>query len=152
MNETKNVELVLGLGDYSYYGTGEKIPTQTWWDEIMKPLQSKFVATLGNHESNEIPLYKKLFGLNNSYYSFNHKSIHFISINAQERLDALSPQFKFIKADLDNAQKDPDVKWIIPFLHHQLYTAKSPITASGIRMGSGYYERFLLHSLFDNYS
>ena len=65
----------------------EKIPTEKWWDEIMKPLQSKFIATLGNHESNEIPLYKKLFGLNNSYYSFNHKSIHFISMNAQEPLD-----------------------------------------------------------------
>ena len=152
MDKTTGVEFVLGLGDYSYYETGEEIPTVKWWNEIMKPLQNKFKAALGNHEINEIPLYKKLFGLNSTYYSFDHKSVHFISINALEPLDATSPQFRFLKSDLDNAQNDPNIKWVIPFLHHPLYTAKSMITGDGTRIGSGYNERLLLHPLFDNYS
>ncbi|AQG79886.1 purple acid phosphatase family protein [Spirosoma montaniterrae] len=68
-----------------------------------------------------------------SYYSFNYGNIHFISLDsdryedsddqtARTRFVPSKTQVAWMKRDLDAAQKNPAITWIIAFWHHPPYT------------------------------
>jgi Calcineurin-like phosphoesterase len=71
----KNPELVLGLGDYEYYGDDADC-----WLEIVEPIDDKMKITIGNHEVEEeskLTQYMEHFGLTEQYYSFDYQNVHF---------------------------------------------------------------------------
>ena len=83
--QSKNPDLVLALGDFSYQkGTG-------CWFNIMSPLLNKTKIVIGEHDfdankntSNDTRLmdYVNRFNLTNPYYSFNHGNVHFLAMSS----------------------------------------------------------------------
>ena len=70
-------EFVLALGDLSYNGKAK------CWLELIEPIAEKTKIVIGNHEVDSSKLrkdYMNYFGLENQYYSFNHKNIHFLAL------------------------------------------------------------------------
>jgi hypothetical protein len=140
--KVKNLELVIGLGDYSYFTKGDMTGNTT-----ANPFGKKFVGTLGELDVRKSDFYNRLFGLNIGRHSFNHKGIHFLSVDTEgsSLSSSNSWQYKFIKSELDKAQEDPAIKWIVIFLHRPMYAAVAPL-------GPDIKNIRLLHPLFDNYS
>ncbi len=69
-------EIVLALGDFSYNGKAK------CWLDLIEPIADKTKIAIGNHEVDSSKLrkdYMNYFGLENQYYSFNQKNIHFLS-------------------------------------------------------------------------
>jgi hypothetical protein len=58
---------------------------------------------LGNHEDEDD--YMDYFGLENQYYSFNEKNIHFLALSTETDFDDESEQYEFAKQDLENILK-----------------------------------------------
>ena len=129
-------ELVLALGDFSYSGDPD------CWFDLVKPIADKTKIVLGNHEDEDD--YMNYFGLENQYYSFNQKNIHFLALSTETDFDEESEQYEFAKQDLEKYSKDPFIDWIIVFYHQFMY-----------RSGSGIPEetdfREVYHPLFDKY-
>ena len=120
----KNPELVLGLGDYSYE------PTADWWFDIIQPIDNTIdnamKIVIGNHDDEDLQNYMNHFGLTKEYYSFDFKNVHFIALGTEEEYldfsnDIAKEQLAFVKSDLEKASTNPDIDWIIPFLHRLMY-------------------------------
>jgi Calcineurin-like phosphoesterase len=133
-------ELVLALGDLSYNGDAE------CWLEMIEPIANKTKIVIGNHEVDSDDLtedYMDFFGLQEQYYSFNYKNIHFLALATETDYDEDSEQYQFAIQDLEKYSKDPFIDWIIVFYHDHMY-------------GSGSLEeetdfREIYHPLFDKY-
>ena len=119
----KNPELVLGLGDYSYASSGS-----CWFDKI-DPIQSITKISIGNHEdaSDEgFSGYMSHFGLSQTYYSYNHENTHFLVMDSDRNVySSGSPQHTFVINDLQSASQNPDIDWIIVYIHQWLYKSDS---------------------------
>jgi hypothetical protein len=143
---SKNPDLVLGLGDYSYESTSD-----CWFNEI-KPFDSKMKISIGNHDVMNNKLlnsYLDHFGLSKQYYSFDFQSVHVVTMATELELEAGSEQYNFVKNDLERVSKDPNIKWIIVTMHKPIYTSPNGCSASsceGSKMLSDTY-----HPLFDTY-
>jgi hypothetical protein len=143
---SKNPDLVLGLGDYSYQSTPD-----CWFNEI-KPFDSKMKISIGNHDVMNNKLlnsYLDHFGLSKQYYSFDFQSVHVVTMATELELEAGSKQYNFVKNDLERASKDPNIKWIVVTMHKPIYTSPNGCSASsceGSKMLSDTY-----HPLFDTY-
>ncbi|MGI0001375.1 MAG: metallophosphoesterase, partial [Nitrososphaeraceae archaeon] len=72
-------ELVLALGDFSYSGDAD------CWFDLIEPIADKTKIVLGNHEDADD--YMNYFGLENQYYSFNHKNVHFLALSTETSFD-----------------------------------------------------------------
>ena len=134
-------EFVLALGDLSYNGKAK------CWLELIEPIAEKTKIVIGNHEVDSSKLrkdYMNYFGLENQYYSFNHKNIHFLALSTETSFDEDSEQYVFAKQDLEKYSKDPFIDWIIVFYHKQVYSSgSSPEDEEDFR------ETY--HPLFDQY-
>lgn len=64
-------------------------------------------------------------------------------------LKADSKQFKFVKNDLQQASKDPKVKWIIVNMHKPVYTSPNGCSSSSCKGSKTL--RDIYHPLFDQY-
>ena len=71
------------------------------------------------------------FGLENQYYSFNQKNVHFLALSTETDFDEDSEQYAFAKQDLEKYSKDPFIDWIIVFYHRYIYGS-----GSGLRRGN----------------
>ncbi|MGZ5551682.1 MAG: metallophosphoesterase [Nitrososphaeraceae archaeon] len=134
-------EFVLALGDLSYNGKAK------CWLELIEPIAEKTKIVLGNHEVDSSKLrkdYMNYFGLENQYYSFNQKNIHFLALSTVTEFDEDSEQYAFAKQDLEKYSKDPFIDWIIVFYHHYIYGS-----ASGLEEEKDFRETY--HPLFDKY-
>jgi hypothetical protein len=124
---SKNPERVLGLGDYSYASTG------TCWFNKIAPLQSITKITIGNHEddsSEGFSGYMSQFGLSQTYYSFNYQNTHLLVMDTDRNVYASgSPQHNFVISDLQSASQNPNIDWIIVYLHKFMYTSPSEESA-----------------------
>ena len=116
-----NPGLVIGLGDNSYQSTG------SCWLNMIKPFNTKMRTSFGNHDATPelVNEYLTYFKLPKTYYSFDFENIHFITIDTNMPLDANSPQFNFVKNDLEKASSNMSIAWIIPFFHIPAYTTPS---------------------------
>ena len=116
-----NPGLVIGLGDNSYQSTG------SCWLNMIKPFNTKMRTSFGNHDATPelVNEYLTYFKLPKTYYSFDFENIHFITIDTNMPLDANSPQFNFVKNDLEKASPNMSIAWIIPFFHIPAYTTPS---------------------------
>ena len=133
-------EIVLALGDFSYDGDA------TCWLELIEPIADKTKIVIGNHDVDSDELtkdYMNYFGLQEQYYSFSYKNMHFLALATETDYDEDSEQYQFAVADLEKYTKDPFIDWIIVFYHDHMY-------------GSGSLEeetdfREIYHPLFDKY-
>jgi hypothetical protein len=123
----KNPEHVLGLGDYSYSSTGN-----CWFNKIA-PLQSITKIAIGNHEddSNEgFSGYMNHFGLSQTYYSYNIQNTHLLVIDTDRNsFSSGSSQYNFVLSDLQAASQNPNIDWIVVYLHKMMYTSPSEESA-----------------------
>jgi Calcineurin-like phosphoesterase len=143
--KSKNPELVLALGDFSYKSTG------TCWFKMISPIDNITRITFGDHDLEGFNGYMSHFGLSQTYYSFDHENTHILVLDTVGTgflhwLPSLSPQYNFAVNDLRSASQDPDIDWIIVYFHMPFYTSPTPcckIFSSGLRD--------MLHPLFDEY-
>ena len=146
--QNKDPELVLALGDLSYENTAN-----CWLNETGS-INNKLKIAIGNHDHDdddkkgELPLlqaqYKKHFGLSNTYYSFDYHNVHFIAIDSMLPYTINSPQYSFVRNDLISTSQNPNIKWIIVYFHHPMYTSASE-HSSDLLLRETY------HPLFDQY-
>src|SRR5918996_5270816 len=143
--QNKDPELVLALGDLSYENTGN-----CWLNETGS-INNKLKIAMGNHEHGEEgdptfiqTQYKKHFGLSNTYYSIDYYNVHFIAIDSMLPYTINSPQYSFVRNDLISTSQNPDIKWIIVYFHHPMYTSPSE-HSSDLLLRETY------HPLFDLY-
>jgi len=134
-------EFVLALGDLSYNGKAK------CWLELIEPIAEKTKIVIGNHEVDSSKLrkdYMNYFGLENQYYSFNQKNVHFLALSTETDFDDESEQYAFAKQDLEKYSKDPFIDWIIVFYHQYMYGS-----GSGLEEEKDFRETY--HPLFDKY-
>ena len=134
-------EFVLALGDLSYNGKAK------CWLELIEPIAEKTKIVIGNHEVDSSKLrkdYMNYFGLENQYYSFNQKNVHFLALSTETDFDEDSEQYAFAKQDLEKYSKDPFIDWIIVFYHRYIYGS-----GSGLEEEKDFRETY--HPLFDKY-
>jgi predicted phosphodiesterase len=140
--QSKNPELVLGLGDFSYKNTAR------CWLKIIDPIEEKMKIVIGNHESEPLSLlnrYMSHFNLTKQYYSFDYQNVHFIAMSTELPWDKSSAQYKFVKEDLLKTSIDPNIGWIVVFYHDVAYTSPSVKHAKSSL-------RDTYHPLFDRYN
>jgi predicted MPP superfamily phosphohydrolase len=144
--KSKNPELLLALGDYSYQKTA------TCWLNMIKPLDSVTKINIGNHDDESDALlheYLNHFGLSNQYYSYNIKDIHVLTMVTEQTFSIGSKQYNFVVKDLETAATDSKIKWIIVNMHIPLYA--SPNTCGESSCAGDKSLRDTYHTLFDKY-
>ena len=106
---------------------------------------------MGNHDSGDEgdptllqAQYKNHFGLSNTYYSFDYHNVHFIAMDSNLPYTIDSPQYSFVKRDLISTSQNPNIKWIIVYFHHPMYTSPT-------KHPSDILLRNIYHPLFDQY-
>ena len=142
--DSKNPEVVLALGDYSYSSTA------TCWFNIIDPIGSITRITIGNHEdqpSEDNSAYLNHFGLSQQYYSFDYQDVHVITMNSEQNYDLGSSQYNFVKKDLESASNNPNIHWIIVTFHQPAYS--SPNSCSSCKAATSIRDTY--HPMFDQY-
>jgi len=147
----KSPERVLAVGDYSYS------PTGTCWLNKISDIKSKTRIAIGNHEddSNEgFSQYMNAFGLSKTYYSFGYYNVHVLVMDTDHvSFSTGSSQYNFVKSDLAYASQNPNIKWIIVYLHKEFYTSPNTCSSSSCsNTGSTAKSlRSTYHAMFDKY-
>ncbi|MFB5599713.1 MAG: metallophosphoesterase [Nitrososphaeraceae archaeon] len=131
-------EVILALGDLSYNGKAK------CWLELIEPIADKTNIVFGNHEDDLIDDYKDYFGLEEQYYSFNYKNIHFLALSTEADYDDDSEQYEFAIRDLEKYSKDPFIDWIVVFYHYHIYGSGS------LEEDTDFRETY--HPVFDKYN
>jgi hypothetical protein len=147
----KSPERVFGLGDYSYASTG------TCWFNKIGPIDSITKIAIGNHEDDDsegFSGYMSHFGLSQTYYSYNYQDVHVLVMDTDRNsYSSGSAQRNFVQNDLQSASTNPNIKWIIVYLHKEMYT--SPNTCSSSSCSNSGSEptnlRNGFHAMFDQY-
>jgi len=149
----KSPERVFGLGDYSYASTG------TCFFNKIDPtgLTSITKIAIGNHEDDDsegFSGYMSHFGLSQTYYSFNYDVVHVLVMDTDRNSYASgSAQRTFVQNDLQSASTDPNIKWIIVYLHKPMYTSPNTCSSSSCS-NTGSENRNIrngFHAMFDQY-
>ena len=117
----KSPERVFALGDYSYQSTG------TCWFNKIGSIDDNMFISIGNHEDDDsegFSGYMSKFGLSQTYYSFNHEDSHILVVDTDRNsYGSGSAQRTFVQNDLQSASTNPNIKWIILYLHKPMYTS-----------------------------
>jgi hypothetical protein len=149
----KGPERVFALGDYSYASTGS-----CFFNKIDPTgLTGITKIAIGNHEddsSEGFSGYMSHFGLSKTYYSYDFDNVHVLVMDTDhDSYSSGSAQRSFVQSDLQAASTNPNIKWIIVYLHKELYT--SPNTcSSGSCSNTGSEPTNLrngFHAMFDQY-
>jgi hypothetical protein len=133
-----NVDLVLSenpafhliLGDLSY-ANGNQPVWDRWFDQL-EPLSRRIpvMPTLGNHENEQIDgtpigyvayLTRLALPPPESRYCFDYGGARFISFNSHQFHDP--EQMDWFTETLKSARLDKNVRWLIVFQHHPLYSS-----------------------------
>jgi hypothetical protein len=142
----KNPELVLGLGDYEYYGDDADC-----WLEIVEPIDDKMKIAIGNHEvegESKLTQYMEHFGLSNQYYSFDYQNVHFTVMSDYISDEIGSEQYIFVQNDLAKAAAAaPNIDWIVVVHHDQEYAS----TANNLLSRANKWKE-AYHPLFEQYN
>ncbi len=118
-------DILVTTGDNVYYnGTEDEFrkkwdPPQ-WFGNVREQLVVR--PGLGNHdlrrEPDGVPYFKRFPELDNArFYSYDHKGVHFVSVNTNESLEPGSPQRRWLEQDLAKSTAD----WKVLYFHHPLY-------------------------------
>jgi predicted phosphodiesterase len=144
----KKPELVLALGDFSYE------PTADCWFQSVHPIIDKMKIVIGNHDDRigglghvypgMLSQYMNAFGLQKQYYSFNYQNVHLLALSTEVLINSSSEQYEFVKSDLSKTASDPNIDWIIVYIHKPMYTLNSTHIGNSTL-------RNTYHPLFDQY-
>ncbi len=120
-------ERVLALGDYSYVNSGTSSP-DCWLDRI-DAIKSRTRITIGNHEddsSEGFSSYMNAFGLSSTFYAFTYGNARIIVMDSDRNSYSKgSSQYNFVISQLEQASQNSNIKWIIVYLHKQMYTSSN---------------------------
>src|SRR5438132_909602 len=86
---SKNTELTLGLGDYSYAKRAD------CWFKVISPIDGQTRINIGKHDviSNKLlNQYMNHFGLTKQFYSFDYQNVHILTMSSEIPLDTTSEQ------------------------------------------------------------
>jgi hypothetical protein len=155
------VEMVVGLGDYSYCSGA---CTDDWWNSKMSPIHDKMKGAIGDHDVGEVSKFSNLFdecqatknnnnntgtGAGGCYTSFNYQNIHFTLIDVSQPYGPGSPQYEFVKNDLASSYSSANtMEYKIVVVPEAMYTA--PAGNHTIRSANSTI-RDAYHPLFDKY-
>jgi hypothetical protein len=141
--EDKKPELVLPLGDLS-----NERKTDTCWLDLISTFYGKLEITFGFNEVknavSKLNQYKNAFGLDNLYYSFDYRHVHFIIMSTLSPFNVTSDQYKFIEEDLKKASENEDIDWVVVTNYGPFYTSPSAHPAKNDI-------RNIYHPRFDRY-
>src|SRR5215218_1767715 len=141
---SKNSELILGLGDYSYESKAD------CWLKSILPINDRMKISIGNHDSDEeegpeiTVQFLDHFNLDKQYYSFSKGSVFFLVMSTQVSYSKNSEQFNFVKQELEKASKDPNIDWVVVYYHKPMYASSTKHTGLTSL-------RDIYHPLFDQY-
>jgi hypothetical protein len=126
----KGPERVFGLGDYSYASTGS-----CFFSKIdASGLTGKTKIAIGNHEDDDsegFSGYMSHFSQSQTYFSYNHGDVHILVVDTDRNSYASgSTQRNFVQNDLQSASTNPNIKWIIVYLHKPMYTSPNTCGSS----------------------
>jgi predicted phosphodiesterase len=140
--EDKKPELVLTLGDLSVDKTAN------CWLDLISPFDDTAEITFGYHDvkdgESKLGQYKEAFGLENLYYSFDYRHVHFIVMSTLSDFNVTSDQYKFIEKDLKDTSENENIDWIVVTSYGPFYTSPSAHPAKND-------VRNIYHPLFDRY-
>ena len=126
----KGPERVFGLGDYSYASTGSCFFTKI----DGSGLTGKTKIAIGNHEDDDsegFSGYMSHFSQSQTYFSYNHGDVHILVIDTDRNSYASgSAQRSFVQNDLQSASTNPNIKWMIVYLHKPMYTSPNTCGSS----------------------
>jgi hypothetical protein len=138
----KKPELVLPLGDLSVDSTAG------CWLDLVSPFDDKLEITFGYSEvkdgKSKLNLYKDVFGLDDLYYSFDYRHVHFVVMSTLSDFNVTSDQYKFVEKDLQQASSNQNIDWIVVTNYGPFYTSPSTHPAKNEL-------RNIYHPLFDKY-
>ncbi len=112
---------------------------------------------IGNHEDDSeegFSGYMSHFGLSQTYYSYNHDNAHILVMDTDKNsFSSGSSQYNFVVNDLQSASQNPNIDWIIVYLHKPFYTSPNSCSSSGCTNGGSTAAslRNTYHPLFDQY-
>jgi hypothetical protein len=147
------VERHLALGDYSYQSTG------TCWLNMIDSsnLKDRTRITIGNHEDDSdegFSQYMSFFGLSNTVYRYSYSNARILVMDSDHSsYSSGSAQFNTVISTLQQWSQDPNVDWIIVYLHKQMYTSPNTCSSSSCsNTGSDATNlRNTYHKYFDQY-
>ena len=151
--KNKNPARVFALGDYSYASTG------TCFFNKIDPtgLTGITEIAIGNHEddnSEGFSSYMSHFSQSQTYYSYNVDNVHVLVMDTDRNsYSSGSAQKSFVQSDLQAASTDPNIKWIIVYLHKPMYTSPNTCSSSSCsNTGSENTDlRNGFHAMFDQF-
>src|SRR2546428_2587302 len=91
-NVSKNTELTLGLGDYSYAKRAD------CWFSVISPIDGQTRINIGNHDVISRKLlnqYMTHFGLTKQFYSFDYQNVHVLTMSTEIPFATGSEQYNF---------------------------------------------------------
>jgi Calcineurin-like phosphoesterase len=144
-------ERVFALGDYSYQSTA------TCWLNKISSVKSITRIAIGNHEDDDnegFSQYMSAFGLSKTYYTMTFSNMRVIVMDTDRvSYSSGSSQYNFVVNELQKASQDPNIKWIVVYLHKQLYTSPNTCSSSSCsNTGSDATNlRNIYHAKFDQY-
>jgi hypothetical protein len=151
---SKQPEVVLGLGDYSYqkvmYCWNYDLNLYpTIHDAMHNPATGFHTIAIGNHEygggcpyqsnsrltatnpndpnCNGTIEFLEHFNMTQSttYYSYNYSSVHFLVLDKNQTHTVGSAQYNFAQNDLAAARQNPSINWIVAYFHEPMYTSEN---------------------------
>ncbi len=144
--QKQNPDLVLALGDYSYASTSG------CWFDLIRPIGSITKTDFGNHDvenSGLVNSYLNNFGLSRQYYSYNIGNVHVLTISTEDVFTKGSQQYNFVLGDLQEANSDPGIKWVLVNMHVPLYASPNTCGDAGCNGDKNLRETY--HHVFDKY-
>src|SRR5437867_6581701 len=115
---SKNTELTLGLGDYSYATKAD------CWFKVISPIDGQTRINIGNHDDDSSILldqYMTHFHLTKQFYSFDYQNVHILTMSTEIPFATGSEQYNFVKDDLASAASNPNINWIVVNFHRAMY-------------------------------
>lgn len=162
-NKGTQVDLVFGLGDYSYQPTATCfINEMSETGNNIKPKMDGVTLTggtgtmaIGNHEDDADEAratYASSFNFPSSgYYSFNigtsPNKVHFLVMTTEDTFSVGSAQHTFVTNDLASASADSNIKWIVVVFHKPLYSSPNECGSSTCQGYPSF--RSIYHPIFD---
>ena len=144
-------EKIFALGDYSYTST------PTCWLNIIDAIKSRTRIAIGNHEddSNEgYSSYLSAFGMSTTYQAFTYGNARIIVMDTDHfSYNVGSNQYNFVISQLQQASQDSAIKWIIVYMHKEMYTSPNTCGASNCQNTNSEISnlRNIWHPKFDQY-
>ena len=121
-------ERIFTLGDYSYQSSG------SCWFSIMSSVKSITRIAIGNHEDDSdegFSGYMSNFGLSKTYYTMTFDNMRVIVMDTDHSsYSSGSSQYNFVVSELQKASQASNIKWIVVYLHKQLYTSPNTCGSS----------------------